>query len=167
MATVRDFEVDNCRTISAALFGAIKVEYVVVSPQTVFTLIQSKGIDIFAGGATWSFRRDVTLGIDFTGVYFYDGQGFLVRNASRIAKVADLEGATVCVTQGTTLEQNLADYFSSHGMRYDVVTYASVGDGGPGLPCAPLRCVVDAACRARRAAHRDAGSDRRITFLPT
>ena len=48
-----------------------------------------------------------------------------MRKASQIEKIKDLEGATVCVTQGTTLEQNLADYFSSHGMRYDVVTYAS------------------------------------------
>ncbi len=119
------FEVDNCRTVSAALFGAIKVEYVVVSPQTVFTLIQSGGIDLFAGGATWSFRRDVSLGVDFTGVYFYDGQGFLVRKASGIRTVKDLDGATLCVTQGTTLEQNLADHFLSHGLRYDVVTFAS------------------------------------------
>lgn len=118
-------EVDNCKTISAALFGAIKVQYVIVSPQTVFTMVQSGGIDIFAGGATWSFLRDVTLGVDFTGVYFYDGQGFMVRKAAGIARVADLDGATICVTQGTTLEQNLADYFLAHGMRYDVVTFAN------------------------------------------
>lgn len=118
-------EVDNCKTVSAALFGAIKVQYVIVSPQTVFTMVQSGGIDLFAGGATWSFLRDVTLGVDFTGVYFYDGQGFMVRKASGIAKVADLDGATICITQGTTLEQNLADYFLAHGMKYDVVTFAN------------------------------------------
>jgi general L-amino acid transport system substrate-binding protein len=118
-------EVDNCKTISAALFGAVKVQYVIVSPQTVFTMVQSGGIDLFAGGATWSFLRDVTLGVDFTGVYFYDGQGFMVRKASGIARVADLDGATICITQGTTLEQNLADYFLAHGMKYDVVTFAN------------------------------------------
>lgn len=118
-------EVDNCKTVAVALFGAAKVQYVIVSPQTVFTMVQSGGIDLFAGGATWSFLRDVTLGVDFTGVYFYDGQGFMVRKASGIARVADLDGATICVTQGTTLEQNLADYFLAQGLKYDVVTFAN------------------------------------------
>lgn len=118
-------EVDNCRTISAALFGAERIEYVPVSPQTVFTQIQLGGIDLFAGGATWSFMRDVSLGIDFTGVYFYDGQGFIVPKETGVARVADLDGATICVTQGTTLEQNLADWFASRGLRYEPVTFAS------------------------------------------
>jgi general L-amino acid transport system substrate-binding protein len=119
------FEVDNCRTVSAALFGEIRVEYVVVNPQTVFTMIQSGGIDIFAGGSTWSLRRDVSQGVDFAGVYFHDGQGFLVRRAAQVHRAAELDGATICVTQGTTLEQNLADYFASEGLRYGVVTYTS------------------------------------------
>ena len=119
------FEADNCRTVAAALFGEPKIEYVIVNPQTVFTMIQAGGIDIFAGGATWSFQRDVSLGIDFTGVYFHDGQGFLVRRAAGVSRVRDLNGATICVTQGTTLEQNLADYFHARRMRYDVVTFAN------------------------------------------
>jgi general L-amino acid transport system substrate-binding protein len=122
----RGFEIDHCKTIAAAVFGALRIEYVLVTPQTAFTLLQSGGIDIFPAGATWSFLRDTSLGLDFAGVYFYDGQGFLVRRSSGAARVADLDGATLCVTQGTTLEQNLADYAEHRRQHYDVVTFASV-----------------------------------------
>jgi len=120
------FEIDHCKTIAAAVFGELKLEYVIVTPQTAFTMLQSGGIDIFPAGATLSFTRDNRMGLDFTGVYFYDGQGFMVRKALGVNKVTDLANATICVTQGTTLEQNLADYFLAHGLNYDLVTFSDV-----------------------------------------
>ena len=123
------FDIDHCKTISAAVFGKVSIEFVPITPNTVFTLLQSGGIDIFPDGATWSFRRDTTMGLDFTGVYMWAGQGFVVRKASGVERVADLDGATICVAQGTTLEQNLADYFDANGMRYTAITFADVDKG--------------------------------------
>ncbi len=123
------FDIDHCKTISAAVFGEIRVEYVPITPSTVFTLLQSGGIDIFPGGATWSFTRDTTMGLDFTGVYMWAGQGFVVRRDSGVRRVAELDGATICVAQGTTLEQNLADYFDARGLRYTPVTFADIDKG--------------------------------------
>jgi len=123
------FDIDHCKTISAAVFGEIRIEYVPVTPHTVFTLLQSGGIDIFPGGATWSFIRDVSMGLDYTGVYLYAGQGFLVRRDAGVKSVADLDGATICIAQGTTLEQNMADYFDDHGMSYTPVTFADMDKG--------------------------------------
>lgn len=117
------FEIDHCRSIAAAIFGSVRVQYVLTTPQTAFTLLQSRGIDVFPSGATWSYSRDVSLGLDFAGVYFIDGQGFLVRKASGVKQVADLAGATICVAQGTTLEQNLADYFHRRALAYRPITY--------------------------------------------
>jgi general L-amino acid transport system substrate-binding protein len=151
------FEIDNCKTIAAALFGAIRVEYVVVNPQTVFTMIQSGGIDIFTGGSTWSLRRDASQGVDFTGVYFHDGQGFMVRRAVKATRAADLDGATICVTQGTTLEQNLADYFQAHRMRYEAVTYASAEMAVQGYRA--KRCDALSMQRAALAVRRSAMPD--------
>ncbi|MCC7411479.1 MAG: amino acid ABC transporter substrate-binding protein [Gammaproteobacteria bacterium] len=122
-------DVDHCKTVAAAIFGAIKVEYVPITPHTAFTLLQSGGIDIFPGGATWTFTRDTTLGLDYTGVYLYTGQGFVVRADAGVRRVADLDGATICVAQGTTLEQNLADYFDQHGLHYTPVTFADIDMG--------------------------------------
>ena len=123
------FDIDHCKTISAAVFGEVKIEYIPITPNTVFTLLQSGGLDIFPGGATWSFLRDTTLGLDFAGVYMYAGQGFVVRADAGITKISDLDGATICVAQGTTLEQNLADYFGARGMRFVPITFADADKG--------------------------------------
>ncbi|MDA5193875.1 amino acid ABC transporter substrate-binding protein [Govanella unica] len=118
------FEIEHCKTLAAAIFGKFKVDYIMATPQTAFTLLQSGGIDVFPSGATWSFLRDASLGLDFAGVYFLDGQGFMVRKKTGVKQVADLDGATICVMQGTTLEQNLADYFDGKSLRYSLITFA-------------------------------------------
>jgi len=123
------FDIDHCKTISAAVFGKVSIEYVPITPNTVFTLLQSGGIDIFPGGATWSFTRDTTMGLDFTGVYMWAGQGFVVHKSTAVTRVAELDGATICVAQGTTLEQNLADYFDANNLRYTAITFADIDKG--------------------------------------
>ena len=123
------FDIDHCKTISAAIFGDIRIEYVPVTPHTVFTLLQSGEIDIFPDGATWSFIRDVSLGLDYTGVYLYAGQGFVVRRDTGVRSLRDLDGATICIAQGTTLEQNVADYFAANAMSYTPVTFADIDKG--------------------------------------
>ncbi len=152
------FEIDHCNTIAAALFGTLKVQYVLTTPQTAFTLLQSRGIDVFPAGATWSFSRDAALGLDFAGVYFIDGQGFLVRNRSGVQRVADLAGATICVAQGTTLEQNLADYFHRRRLKYRPITY---GDADKALEAYQAdRCDAVTMQRAALAARAAGMPDR-------
>lgn len=123
------FDIDHCKVLSAAIFGAFRIEYVPVTPHTAFTLLQSGGVDVFPDGATWSFTRDVTMGLDYAGIYLYAGQTFLVRRDAGIQRVADLDGATICIAQGTTLEQNMADYFGAHGLRYEALTFADIDQG--------------------------------------
>lgn len=118
------FEIDHCKTIAAAVFGELKVEYVLATPQTGFTLLQSGAIDLFPAGATWSYLRDTSLGLDYAGVYFYDGQGFMVRKSKHVTHAEELAGATICVAQGTTLEQNLADFFENAALSYELITFA-------------------------------------------
>lgn len=120
------FLVDLCRTVSAAVFGRMSIEYLPVTPQTSFISLQTGRIDMLAAGANWTFVRDVTLGLDFAGIILFHSQGFLVRKSSGIRSVADLDTATICVTQGTTMEQNLADWFDARHMRYNVVTFARI-----------------------------------------
>ncbi len=122
-------DIDHCKVLAAAIFGEFRIEYVPVTPHTAFTLLQSGGVDVFPDGATWSFTRDVSLGLDYAGVYLYAGQTFLVRKDSGIQSVADLDGATICIAQGTTLEQNMADYFGAHGLKYEALTFADIDKG--------------------------------------
>ena len=63
---------------------------------------------------TWTLVRDTALGLDFAGVNYYDGQGFMVRKDLGVKSAMELGGATVCVNIGTTTELNMADYFRAN-----------------------------------------------------
>ena len=115
-------DVDVCRAVAAAVFGdASKVEYVGVSTKVRFTVLQSGEIDLLARNTTWTLSRDVDLGLEFVGVNYYDGQGFMVPAALGVSSATELDGASVCIQVGTTTEMNLADYFGANGMSYESI----------------------------------------------
>lgn len=118
-------DVDVCRAVAAAIFAdASKVEFVPLSAKDRFTALQSGEIDVLARNASWTLSRNAQLGINFIGVNFYDGQAFMVKAASGVTSATKLDGASVCVIQGTSTEKTLADYYRSRGMRYEPVSFA-------------------------------------------
>ena len=120
----RGIDVDFCRAVAAAIFGdAGKIKFTALSAKERFTALQSGEVDLLSRNTTWTMSRDVALGFDFSGVIYYDGQGFMVRRDLGITSAAELDGATVCTNTGTTTELNIADYFRSHGMSYQLVTF--------------------------------------------
>ena len=115
-------DVDICRAVAAAVFGdSTKVRYVALTAQQRFTALQSGEIDILSRNTTWTFQRDVQLGLDFTGINFYDGQGFMVRKSLGVKSAKELNDATVCVQPGTTTEVNLADWFRTNQLKFTPV----------------------------------------------
>lgn len=122
----KGLDVDVCHAVAAAMFGdASKVKFTPLNAKERFTALQSGEIDILSRNTTWTLSRDGSLGINFTGVTYYDGQGFLVKKSMDVAHAKDLGGASICVLSGTTTELNLADYFRSHDMKFTPVTYDS------------------------------------------
>jgi general L-amino acid transport system substrate-binding protein len=123
------FDVDYCKAIAAAIFGdATKVKYVATTNQQRFNPLQSGESDVLIHNSTWNITRDSSLGLIFTGVNYYDGQGFLVK-VSRGAKSAkELDGATVCVGSGTTTELNLADYFKGNNMTNKLLVFEKLDE---------------------------------------
>ncbi len=114
------FDVDYCRAVAAAVLGdATKVTYRGLSSGERFTALQTGEVDILIRNTTWTSSRDTGLGLNFTAPTFYDGQGFMVRAASGIETLADLDGTTICVQSGTTTELNLADVMNANGLDYD------------------------------------------------
>ena len=104
-------DVDVCRAVSAAIFGdAEKVKYVPVSGQQRFTALQSGEVDMLSNNTTATLSRDTSLGLDFTAVTYYDGQGFLVNKKLGVKSAKEINGASVCVPSGSTTELNLADF---------------------------------------------------------
>ena len=117
-------DVDVCRAVAAAIFGdASKVKFRATSAKERFTALQSGEVDLLSRNTTWTFVRDNALGLDFTGIVFYDGQGFMVRKSLGIRNVLELDGASICVITGTTTELNLGDYFRTNGMKYRPVVF--------------------------------------------
>jgi general L-amino acid transport system substrate-binding protein len=118
-------DVDVCRAVAAAVLGdANKVKFVPLTAKDRFTALQSGDVDLLARNTTWTLSRDTSLGINFTNVNYYDGQGFMVRKSLKVNSALELNGASVCVQQGTTTELNLADYFRANKMQLKSVTFA-------------------------------------------
>jgi general L-amino acid transport system substrate-binding protein len=120
-------DVDVCRAVAAAIFGdAEKVKYVPTTAQQRFTALQSGEVDILSRTTTITLTRDTALGFDFTGINYYDGQGFMVNKKLGVKSAKELNGATVCVAPGTTTELNLADYFRANKMTFKPVVIEKV-----------------------------------------
>jgi general L-amino acid transport system substrate-binding protein len=119
-------DVDVCRAIAAAVFNdPTKVKFVSLSAKDRFTALQSGEIDVLSRNTTWTSSRDSSLGLNFAGVNYYDGQGFMVKKTAKIASALELNGASICVQQGTTTELNLADYFRANKLQLKAVTFAT------------------------------------------
>jgi general L-amino acid transport system substrate-binding protein len=120
-------DVDLCRAVAAAIFGdADKVKYIPTTAQQRFTALQSGEVDLLARTTTYTLTRDTALGFDFTGVNYYDGQGFMVNKKLGVKSAKELNGATICVQPGTTTELNLADYFRANKMTFKPVVIEKV-----------------------------------------
>ena len=116
------FDIAVCQAVAAAVFGdASKVKYTTTTGKTRFTALASGEVDMLARNTTWTFSRDVDLKFEFTGVNYYDGQGFMVPKALGVGSAKELDGATVCIQTGTTTELNLADFFRVNGITYEPV----------------------------------------------
>jgi general L-amino acid transport system substrate-binding protein len=116
------FDVDICKALSAAIFGAVdKVRYVPLTAQQRFTALQSGEVDILSNNTTDTLQRNTELGLNFAPVVFYDGQAFMVAKKLGVKSAKELNGATICVQPGTTTELNLADYFRANKIEFKPV----------------------------------------------
>jgi general L-amino acid transport system substrate-binding protein len=134
-------DVDICRAVAGAVFGdASKVKFTPLTAKERFTALQSGEIDLLSRNTTWTSSRDSAMGLNFAGVTYYDGQGFLVNKKLGVASAKELDGATVCVQAGTTTELNLADYFRANGLKYTPITYDTSDESAKSLESG--RCDV-------------------------
>ena len=121
----KGLDVDECRALAAAIFGdPDKVKYLPINAKDRPTILASGEIDVLIRNTTWTLSRE-TGGMFFTGVNYYDGQGFIVHKKLGVDSALKLDGASVCVQQGTTTELNLADYFRAHGMKFEPVVFGT------------------------------------------
>ncbi|MCA8929799.1 MAG: amino acid ABC transporter substrate-binding protein [Alphaproteobacteria bacterium] len=124
------FDVDMCRAVAVAIFGdRTKVKFTPTTGKSRFPTLASGEIDVLSRNTTWTFTRDVQLGFEFAGVNYYDG--LMVRKDLGVKSATELDGASVCIQTGTTTELNLADYFKTHGMKFEPVAIETNSEARP------------------------------------
>ena len=120
-------DVDFCRALAAAIFNdPTKIKFVPLTAKDRFTALQSGDVDVLARNTTWTSSRDTQLGLNFTGVNYYDGQGFMTPRARNRTSALELDGSKVCVQSGTTTELNLADYFRANNMKFEAAIFPAL-----------------------------------------
>ncbi|MCB1757114.1 MAG: amino acid ABC transporter substrate-binding protein [Gammaproteobacteria bacterium] len=123
----KGIDADYCRALAAAVYGdSSKIKFRPLSSKERFTALQSGEVDVLARNTTWTQSRDTALGLNFIGVNFYDGQGFIVKQSLGVDSVKQLDGAVICAGSGTTTELNVADYFRTENLKYEIVTFEKV-----------------------------------------
>jgi len=123
----KGFDTDICRALAAAIFNdADKARYVSLSSKDRLVVLQAGEIDVLARSTTWTLGRDAGAGVSFTAVNYYDGQGFIVRKKLNVNSVKELDGASICVLQGSTTELNLADYARTRGLKFETIAFGTL-----------------------------------------
>lgn len=117
------FIVDCMHAVAAGLFkDASKVKFITNPPGGHFNACVTGETDV-VGSMTWTYGRDVGLGLRFVGVHFWTGQGFMVPKKLGVKSTKELDGITACTVSGTTSEVNTADFFRKNNMKFSIVTF--------------------------------------------
>lgn len=117
-------DVDFCRAVAAAALGnAGKVQFVPLGTDDRFAAVREGRVDLLARNTTWTEQRDITEGVSFVGILYFDGQGFMVSRATDLLSTLGLNGATICAISGTTSADNARRYFTRHRMRMEMTLY--------------------------------------------
>ncbi len=122
-------DADTCRAVAAAILGdGNKIRFVPLTTTNRFTALQSGEIDILVRSTTWTLGREANLGLEFAGVNFYDGTGFMVKKSLGVKSAKELSGATICVQPGTSTELAIADYFRKNDMKFTPILIQDVNE---------------------------------------
>ncbi|MBR0653867.1 amino acid ABC transporter substrate-binding protein [Plastoroseomonas arctica] len=118
------FDTEICRAMAIAVFGdPERIRFVPTTAQTRFTALQSGEADVLSRTTALSLTRDSTLGLSITVAHFYTGQGFLVQRSIGARRAVDLNGATVCGTQGSIIERNIEDWARANNLRLTTIAF--------------------------------------------
>src|SRR6516165_317829 len=149
----RGFDVDFCKAVAAAVLGdTAKVEYVPLTADVRFNALTDRRIDLLSRNSTWTMSRELELGIEFVGISYFDGQGFLVPTLLGATSALQLDGAKICVGSGTTSEQNAAEFFQSKKLKVSFLRFTEGSDARAAY--ASEKCDVFTADRSALAAAR-------------
>lgn len=113
------FDVDMCRAVATAIFAdPSKVEFIPTTSRSRFPILAGEEVDMLSRITTWTYSRDVNLGFEFTGINFFDGQGFMIKSSLEVSTAKELDGATICIIPGNTFSFNIDKFFNKNNIQY-------------------------------------------------
>jgi general L-amino acid transport system substrate-binding protein len=162
---MRGLDADTCRAVAAAALGDSKlVRFVPLSPQARFTALQSGEVDLLVRNTSWTLTREASLGLNMAWINFHDGTAFVVRGEAGVTSAKGLDGATVCLLQGTTTELDVAAWFRANGLNFTPVLFGGVTETGAAFLAG--RCDAWANDASYLGAFRATQSDKALVILP-
>lgn len=160
-------DADLCRAVAAAVLGdPARTRFVPLKASARFPALQTGRVDMLARNTTWNMSREVLLKVTFPGVWFYDGQAFMVRADSGIATAAALQGATVCVEKGTTHERNMVRYFAARGRAVETMEVDSAAGAAAAFFAGRCRAYTSDAAQLAVLRLQAPGGAQDFTILP-
>ena len=122
--TAQGNDVEYCHAMAAAVFGdRSKVEFKEATSANRFELLAAKEIDVLIRTTTWTASRDTDLNVAFAPTTFYDGTGIMVKASAGLSSAKELDGATICILDGTSTQGAVSDFFSEQGLTYSELTF--------------------------------------------
>ena len=120
----KGLDVDECRAIAAAILNdPNKVKFLPINAKDRPTILASGEIDVLIRDSEVTFVRNTQLGLDEPAYNFFTAQTFMVRKSLNVSHAKDLNGATICLLTGTTLETNIADYNRANGIQIKTLLF--------------------------------------------
>ncbi len=117
-------DIAYCRAIATAVLGdADKVKYVGTTSKVRFSVLQSGEIDVLIRDSTHTLTRNTELGLAHGAINFFTGEAFMVKKSLGVAHAKELNGATICVLTGTTLELNIADFGRANNIKINTLLF--------------------------------------------
>ena len=125
----KGLDIDLCRAMTTAILGdPSKAQIVPLSWAQRFPALQSGDVDIIIKATGWTMGRDTELGLQFSLPYFFGGTQLMAHADLGVTQATELEGGTVCVEAGTTIERIVADYLQTLGVEHTMVSYEKAAE---------------------------------------
>jgi ABC-type amino acid transport substrate-binding protein len=126
------YSVELCKHVAHSIqrqlnLTSLRIEWIPLTLQERIPAVRDHRVDIECGTTTWTLSRQQE--VDFSLMTFVDGATVLVRSASDMLRLADLQGKKVAVVPTTTTAGALQAAMKGRMLNFAVVAVSSPEEG--------------------------------------
>ena len=125
----KGLDIDICRALTTAILGdPNKADFVPLSWAQRFPALKAGDVDVIIKATGWTMGRDTEQGLQFSLPYFFGGSQIMAHKELGISDAKGLDGGTVCVEAGTTIERLTANHLKTIGVEVNMVNYEKAAE---------------------------------------